>query len=188
MIYRDKTNVSTKYLTDYVGYFTFVKNWAVEHGTKPTSMQDAERILEEILKLKVNYTVVDVEKQTVELPKPTGKYVSLLKGETVKARIATENKYFKFNEEDGVKSFNKREYLSNLPKIKLYEICKECGLTKYRKLSSWSVISELLKHPDIDTIIYRLLEHDRRFKIEDEDLEHIKAGRFVIKTRPPVDC
>lgn len=187
MIYKDKTNVSTKYLQDYVGYFTFLKNWTVKYDSKPTSMQDAEMIFEEILKLKVNYTTIDVENQTLKVPKPTGKYVSVLKAETEKARIATENKYFKFDEEDGMKTFNKRDYLSNIPRYKLYEICKQCGLKGYRKLALWSVISELLKHPDINNIIYRLLERDRYYKIAQEDLEHIKAGRFKIKAKTPMD-
>lgn len=186
-INQEKTNVSTKYLQDYVGYFTFFKNWSVRYGSKPTSMQDAEMILEEILKLKLNYTTVDIENQIIEIPKPTGKYISVLKSETEKARIATENKYFKFDEEDGMKTFSKRDYLSSIPKTKLYEICKECGLKGYKKLAMWSVISTLLRHPDINTIIYRLLERDRHYKIAEEDLAHIKAGRFKIKARTPAD-
>ncbi len=187
LICKDKTNVSTKYLQDYVGFFTFVKNWTVEHGVKPTSSKDAEMIFIEILKLKANYTTFDIENKTIDLPKTTGKYVSILKAETEAARIATENKFFKFNEEDGVKTFNKREYLSSIPKSKLYDICKECKFTGYRKLSAWSVISQLLKHPDINSIIYRLLESDRKNKIADEDLEYIKAGQFKIKAKTPVD-
>ncbi|GCD11508.1 hypothetical protein Ctaglu_31310 [Clostridium tagluense] len=42
----------------------------------------------------------------------------LLKSETEKARIATVNKYLKFDEEDGVKPFNKREYLLDQPIVK----------------------------------------------------------------------
>lgn len=187
LIYRNKINVSTKYLQDYVGFFTFVKNWTVDHGGKPTSFKDAEMIFEQILKLKVNYTTLDVKKQTVDLPKTTGKYVSILKSETEAARKATENKYFKFNEEDGFKTFNKREYLANIPKTRLYEICKECKLTGYRKLSSWSVISTLLKHPDINAIIYRLLENDGKNRISEEDMAYLKAGHFKIKAKDPTD-
>lgn len=92
------------------------------------------------------------------------------------------NKYFKFDEEDGVKTFNKREFLSDIPITKFYAICKECGLTGYRKLSRWSVISMLMKHPDIDSIIYRLLQEDRHYKIAEEDLLAIADGKFAIKT------
>ena len=180
-IYAEKTNVSTKYLKDYVGCFTYIKNWTVAHGHYPSSSKDAETIFEDILKLKVNYTLVDVENQQVDLPKPSGKYVSILQKETEKAREASANKYFKFDEEDGVKTFNKRDYLSDIPVVKFYAICKECGLTGYRKLSRWSVISMLMKHPDIDHIIYRLLQEDRHYKIAEEDLIAIADGKFAIK-------
>ena len=180
-IYAGKTNVSTKYLKDYVGYFTYIKNWTITHGHYPSSSKDAEMIFEDILKLKVNYTVVDIENQQVDLPKPSGRYVSALKKETEKAREASTNKYFKFDEEDGVKTFNKRDYLSDIPVTKFYAICKECGLTGYRKLSRWSVISELLKRPDIGSIIYRLLQEDRHYKIAEEDLLAIADGKFAIK-------
>lgn len=104
------------------------------------------------------------------MPKLTGKYISLLKEETKKACIATSNKYFKFGEEDGVKTFNKREYLLDQPRSKLFEIVKECKMKQYRKLALWSLASAILKQPNIDEIIYRLLESDRHYKIYDEDL------------------
>ena len=182
LIYANKTNVSTKYLQDYVGYFTYVKNWTVKHGHYPSSGKDAVNIFEEILKAKVNYTVVDVKNQTVDLAKPSGKYVSILQKETEKARAASMNKYFKFDEEDGLKTFNKREYLSDLPKNKFYAICKACGMIGYRKLARWSVITELMKRPDIDDIIYRLLQEDRHHKIAEEDMLAISKGKFTVKT------
>ena len=180
-IYAERTNVSTKYLSDYVGYFTYIKNWTVKNGHYPSSAKDAEMIFEEILKLKVNYTVLDIQNQTVDLPKPSGKYVSILKQETEKARAASANKYFKFDEEDGIKTFNKREYLLDIAETKFYAICKACGMTGYRKLSRWSVATELLKRPDIEHIIYQLLQEDRHYKIAEEDLAAIKDGRFVMR-------
>ncbi len=189
MINGDKINVSTKYLQDYIGYFTYVKNWTVDHGHYPSSTKDAELIFLDILKLRENYTIQDVKNQPVNLQKPSGRYVSQLKAETKKAREATGNKYFKFDEEDGFKNFDRRAYLFDLPKYQLFEICKECGLKKYKSISRWSVISQLLERPDIDMIIYRLLGEGRHYDISDEDLEEIKAGHFKIKVkeRPPAD-
>ena len=180
-IYTERTNVSTKYLSDYVGYFTYIKNWTVKHGHYPSSAKDAEMIFEDILKLKVNYTMLDVQAQTVDLPRPSGKYVSVLKQETEKARTASSNKYFKFDEEDGIKTFNKRDYLLDIPATKFYAICKTCGLTNYRKRARWSVVTELLKRPDIEHIIYQLLQEDRHYKIAEEDLAAIKDGSFVMR-------
>ena len=175
----EKTNVSTKYLQDYIGYFAYIRNWRVRNGRYPNSLKDAESIFIEILKTKSNYTSTEVVAQQLELPKPTSRYVTLLKAETEKARQATANKYFKFGEEDGVKTFNKREYLLDQPKYKLYEIAKECGLKKYRQLALWSLVSAILQQPNINDIIYKLLQEDRHYKIDEEDLALMKAGQYI---------
>ena len=188
MLYVEMNNVSTKFLPDYIGYFTYVYSWKTDHGHFPSAEKDAEQIFVDILKLRENYTVNDVKNQTISLPKPTGRYIAQLKTETKKARVASGNKYFKFDEEDGFKNFDKRSYLFDLPKTRLFAICKECGLKKYKNLSKWSVISQLLKHPEIDMIIYRLLGERRYYDIADEDLAEIKAGHFRIKVkRAPTD-
>lgn len=174
------TNVSTKYLQDYIGFFTYIRNWRVEHGRYPNSQKDAEEIFIHILKSKTNLKTSDVKESTLELPKPSLRYVTLLNEETKKARKASSSKYFKFNPEDGVISFNKREYLLDQPDTKLYAIAKECGFTKYKKLSRWSLVSMILKAPDIDAIIYRLLEADRGKKIDDEDIEALKSKKYKI--------
>lgn len=178
-VYGKHKNVATKYLQDYVGFFTYIRNWRVEHGRYPNSQKDTESIFIEILRSKVNYTITDVEAQELDLPKPTSRYVTILKEETEKARKATANKYFKFGEEDGVKTFNKREYLLDQPKSKLYAIAKECGLKKYRQLALWSLVSTILQQPNINDIIYRLLAEDRHYKIDDEDLEAIGVGKYI---------
>lgn len=106
------------------------------------------------------------------------RYVTLLAQNTRKARIVSNNKYFKFNEEDGVRTFNKREYLSDQPKNKLYEICKECKLTKYRKLALYSLVSLILKQPNIEDIIFKLISKDQHIKISQEDIDAMEAERF----------
>lgn len=174
----EMTNVSTKYLQDYIGYFTYIRNWRVTNGHYPTSTKDAEALFIEILKCQVNYTTTEIKAEVLDLPKPTGRYVALLKEETEKARIATSNKYFKFDEEDGVKSFNKREYLFHQPKYKLHNICKDCKVKHYKQLSLWTIVSEILKQPNIDDIIYNLIQNDRHYKISEEDLEAIRDSKF----------
>lgn len=173
------TNVSTKYLSDYIGFFTYIRNWRVKYGKYPNSRKDTEAIFTEILKAKVNYTITEVDSRELDLPKPTNRYVNLLKEETERARQATANRYFKFGEEDGAKTFNKREYLLNQPEYKLFEIAREAKIKGYRKLAKWSLISAILKQPNINDIIYRLLESDRHYKIDEEDLEAIRALRYA---------
>lgn len=179
-IYSDMKNVSTKYLQDYIGFFTYIRNWSIAHGRYPASRKDTEEIFLEILKSKVNYTTADVKAQELDLPKPSSRYIKLLEEETRKARAATANRYFKFNEEDGVISFNKREYLLDLPKTKLYAIAKECKLTRYKQIAVWSLVSKLLEQPNISDIIYRLLLEDRHIKIDEEDLQTMKENHFKI--------
>ncbi|MBE6114370.1 MAG: IS1 family transposase [Erysipelotrichaceae bacterium] len=174
-INHEMTNVSTKYLQDYIGFFTYIRNWRVKHGHYPNSAKDTESIFIEILKTKVNYTSIEIENTQLELPKPTGRYMQLLKSETEKAREATKNRYFKFGEEDGVKAFNKREYLLDLSRNKLYAIAKECGMKRYRQLSIWSLVSAIMKQDNIDQIIYKLLAEDRHYKIDQEDLEAMSS-------------
>lgn len=98
-IYRDMTNVGTKYLQDYIGFYTFMRNWRVKNGHYPSSKSDAENIFIDILKAKKNYTIADVREEILTLPKPSNRYITLLKAETEKARKATSNKYFKFDED-----------------------------------------------------------------------------------------
>lgn len=176
----EMTNVSTKYLKYYIQFFAFRRNWRVLHGHYPSSTKDAEEIFIDILKLKINYTTSMINDQELELPKPTERYNQLLKSETMKARAATKNKYFKFNEEDGVLKFNRREYLNNLPKSKLHSICKECKLTHYKSLAHYCLVSLILKQPNIEDIIYKLLERDRNYKMDEEDRQAIADGKYIL--------
>ena len=41
----------------------------------------------------------------------------------------------------------------------------------------WTLVSEILKQPNINDILYKLLANDRQYKIDEEDLEAIKVGR-----------
>lgn len=177
-IYGDMTNMSTKYLQDYIGFFTYIRNWRVTNGHYPSSKKDTEQIFIDMLKTRVEYTVSDVKKKELTLPKPSTRYIALLKAETEKIRIATSNKYFKFDEEDGVKTFNKREFLHDQPKSKLYAICKAHGMKKYKKLALYSLVSAILKLDDIDKIVYELIVSDRHYDIAEEDLEAIKSNAF----------
>lgn len=180
-------NVSTKYLEDYIGFFNYIQNWEADHGVHPSSEKDAEEIFADVLKGRQRYTLSDVKKRTLSLQKPTGRYVSQLKKETKKARLATGNEHFKFDEEDGFKNFDKREYLSDIPKTKLYAICRECKLRGYTSMSRWTIVCNLMKHPDIETIIYRVLNKDRYYQIAEEDLKSIKDSEFKTKAKAPAD-
>lgn len=170
-------NVGTKHLQDYIGFFTYIRNWRVDKGHYPTSSKDAEDIFIEILKSKVNYVVKEIREKELDLPKPSSRYMTLLKQETETARKTTKNKYFKFNEEDGVISFNKREFLTAQPKFVITQLCKDLKIKGYTKLPNYSRITYILKQPNIKEIIYKLIADRHTADIEEEDLLAIKAGR-----------
>ncbi|WP_064612582.1 IS1/IS1595 family N-terminal zinc-binding domain-containing protein [Streptobacillus moniliformis] len=161
----NKTNVSTKYLNVYISFFNYIRNYRIRIGHYPNTKKDIEKIFVEILTQKVNYTINDVNNQKLELPKPTGKYIKLLKEETKKIQLITSYN-FKFNDEDNVSNFNKREYLLNIPKYKLYNLAKHYKILKYKKLAKWCLASLLLKQNDIDTMIYKIMLKDRIVKVE----------------------
>lgn len=155
----NKTNVSTKYLNDYILFFNYLRNYKVRNGNYPSSKKDVEKIFIEILTQKVNYTI----NEQLDLPKPTGKYMAMLKEETKKLQILTNNT-FTFNDEDNVATSNKREILLNIPKYKLYELAKYYKIQKYKKLAKWCLASLLLKQSDIDTMLYKVMLKDRVVK------------------------
>ena len=159
----NKTNVSTKYLNDYILFFNYIRNYKVRNGNYPSSKKDVEKIFIEILTQKVNYTINDINNKQLYLPKPTGKYMAMLKEETEKLKILTNNT-FTFNDEDNVATFNKREILFNIPKYKLYELAKHYKIKKYKKLAKWCLASLLLKQSDIDNLLYKVILKDRIIK------------------------
>jgi len=137
----------------------------VRNGNYPSSKKDVEKIFIEILTQKVNYTINDINNKQLDLPKPIGKYMTMLKEETKKLKILTNNA-FTFNDEDNVDTFNKREILLNIAKYKLYELAKHYKIKKYKKLAKWCLASLLLKQSDIDTMLYKIMLKNRAVKEE----------------------
>lgn len=168
--------VSTKYLEDYIGFYTYLRNWKVSNGHYPSSLTDAESIFIDILKGKTNYTNKDLKEAEITLPKASDKYMTLLKEKTERMRTLTKNPYFKYDEEDNVVSFNKRKFLEDIPLYKLNELCKKYRIpSKYVK---YSKISELLTKPHIDDDILLLISEHRHYDISEEDLEVIKSKKY----------
>lgn len=159
-------NVSTKYLSDYVGFFTYIRNWRVTNGYYPSSLQDAESIFIEILKGKSNYTIKEQKETKLEIKKPSDKYIKLLEEKTKQIRANTKNPYFKYDNEDNVIGFDKRKYLEDLPKYKLEKLCSIYKIP--HKWAKYCKISELLKQADLDTEIENLIIEYRHYLKDDE--------------------
>lgn len=180
MIEKKMTNVATKYLPDYMGFFAFRRNWKVEYGRSPANKRDAEAILEMLLLQKVNFTRSELEQVQIDLPKPSGRAAQILKEKTEAARKLTANRYFKYDEED-VPSFNKREILLDAPRSRLTEIAKERKIKDHTKMTQWGLAAAIAKLDDSDEIILDLITRDRHYEIADEDIKYLQSLRFKAK-------
>lgn len=178
LIEKQMTNVSTKYLADYIGFFSYRRNWRVSRGHYPKANKDAEEIFVELLQQKVNYTIPEQQATTLTLPKPSGRYVQILKERTETARQITKNQYFKFDEEDNVTGFNVRQILLDAPESKLRGIGKSHKIKGYTKLGAWTLATTIAKLPDIDEIIVGLITADRHYMISDEDVKFIQSQKY----------
>jgi len=169
-------SVSTKYLSDYVGAYTYLHNWKINNGYAPASNTDAETILIELLRGKTTYTAKDVENADIDFPKASGQYMAALKAKTEEIRKLTKNKYFKFEKEDNVYSFDKRKFLEDISKVKLQKLCR-----KYKIPNGWSKyskISQLMKQEAIWDDILALINENKRNPISEEDLKAIEAEKY----------
>ncbi len=175
---RQMTNVTTKYLPLYLAFCSYRHNWKTAHGEAPVSKEAADSILGELVALKVNLTRAQLDTVTLDLPKPSGRYIQLLKEQTAKARQITQNKYFKFDEED-LPCFKKRRILLDAPHAKLVELAKARKIKGYTKMGQWGLAAALLKEPDTDNIIMDLITKDRHYEIAEEDLKRLQDLRYL---------
>ena len=180
MIEKKMTNVATKYLPDYMGFFTFRRNWRVEHGHSPANRRDAENILELLLTKRVNLTRPELERVQLDLPKPSGRAAQILKEKTETARKLTANRYFKYDEED-VPSFNTREILLDAPRSRLTEIAKAHKIKGHTKLTQWGLAAAIAKLDDVDEIVMDLITRDRHYQVAEEDVKYLQSLRFQRK-------
>ena len=194
MINIGMTNVSTKYLDRYISFYVFLHNWKVDHGDKyPSSTREAEEILIYILQNAGNskFTLKDLQETVLTLPKPTSKYIDLLAAMTSEARKEFNNKYLKFNEEDRVYNFKKREYLLDCPRSHLEAVARTHGIPySHHSVPTWNLVNNLLKCDDIDLIIVRLLLLEKKIHIDQEDsdlLEYFRLEPERLEYDAPLD-
>lgn len=177
MVERKMTNVATKYLPDYMGFFAYRRNWRVSHGHSPANRADAETILCDLLTRRVNLTRPELEEIKLDLPKPSGRAVQILKEKTEKARKVTRNKYFKYSPED-IPSFNTREILLDAPRSHLTEIAKAHKIKGHTKMTQWGIAAAIAKLDDIDEIIVELVTKNRAYMIDEEDVKYLQSLQF----------
>lgn len=174
-----RRNVSTKYLQDYVGFYTYMRNWSITNGHEPRSHKDAEAILVEILRGKTTYTTADLKSADMPSHKASDKYMALLREYTETMRKKTKNPYFKYDAEDNVASFNKKEYLLDQPDYKIRRLC-----SKYKIPQRWAryqKVCALLRQPNIVDDIMDLIQEDRWYDISEEDRKYLGDRMFFFE-------
>lgn len=173
------TGVGTKHLPSYVSAYTFIYNWKTDYSTTLASIKDAETVLINLLKTKSAFTLNDLENRDFFIaPTPTGRYLALLDKETRAIRRETDNKFFKFDEEDRVVSFDKKKYIRETPVGKLRPIGKQYKIKGYTRMSHWQLYNEIIKLKDLDKIVYQLIAQDKVFSIYAEDIRYMADNRI----------
>lgn len=170
------TGVSTRHLPEYIGAYTFMYNWRHDHKTTLSSEKDAEILLTELVKNKKAFTLQDLKSKDFFIaPKPTGRYMQLLDKATREMRRVTDNKFFKFDEEDRVISFDTRKYIKDTPAGKLRPIAKEYGIKRYTRMTHWQLYSAIMELPKetIGEIVRKLIAQDKVFNIYADDISYI---------------
>lgn len=182
MIEKKMTNVSSKYLPMYMDFFAFRKNWRVQHGRNPANRHDAEEILKQLVMQKTNSTIKQITTTKMPISKISGRAMQILKEKTEIARQHTQNKFFKFDAEQ-VPNFNSRMILLYAPKKKLRDIAKEHKIKGYSTRSQTELIGDIVRLPDIQTILIDLLTSDRKYEIAQEDIDYLNSLRFTNKDK-----
>ena len=175
---RETRGIATRYLPMYVGAYTFMYNWRHTHNTQLSSLVDAEQILVELIKNKSSFTLKDErELDFFVAPKPTGRYLQLLDKKTREMRRLTDNKFFKFDEEDRVISFDQRKFLKETTYGQLQPFGKKYKIKGYTSMSHWQLYSAIMKLPkkDIGDIVCELIAKNKTYSIYEEDIKYIVA-------------
>lgn len=181
---KETTGVATKNLPAYVDAFTFLYNWRHDHKTTLSSMKDAETLLIELIKNKTAFTLNDLNSRDFFVaPKPTGRYLALLDKATKEMRRRTDNKFFKFDEEDRVVSFDHRKYIKETPVGKLRPFGKKYGIKGYTRMEHWALYSAIMNLPkkDIGDIVCELIANDKAYSIYAEDVKYINDHKIPDK-------
>jgi len=150
--------VSTKHLQAWVSFYNYRNNFRIDHGYSPSTYDDAEVILIELLKLRKPITVQDIKDKTDKTKKQSPRYTKKFIAATVAARIKSNNPYIKFAEEDGIWIVDKKRSLNLLPEYKRRELAKALKIKPFSPsaVSSADLKKKLLAHPGLEDALYVL--------------------------------
>lgn len=163
-IVSNKKNITSQYLNDYVGTYTYLKNYQLENNITSFSLKDAEDILIRLCRytkeIKHSPTKDEIMAQDITLlPKPDYKKLKQAQRENIKNAI--DNQYIKNskcqqgdkNKNDIEYSFDSRKFLNQIGIIRINQLVKQYDLY-HKGMNKKQKIDVLLKLPNIEDIIY----------------------------------
>lgn len=158
-IIQDKRNIAIEYLKDYIGAYTYLKNYRSSRSISTFNRKDAENILVELCALtkknKHTPTKEEIMSQTInDLPRPTLKVIKQAQAKMTKIREVvvqgekkdTEDRSAYEGDENAQFVFNKRKFLNSIGTIRLNELTKRYnlyheGMNKRQKINALSELS-----------------------------------------------
>ncbi len=104
-------------------------------------------------------------------------YLALLDKKTREMRRKTDNRFFKFDEEDRVVSFDSRKYIKETPVCKLRPFGKKYGIKGYSRMSQWRLYTSIMTLPKdaIKEIVEELIAQDKVYNIHSEDIKFLES-------------
>lgn len=138
--------VSSKFLPLYVAWFQYVHNKQIDDGVKMSSKKMAEAILLDAISTRKNITSAelrDMGERPLSFPVASRSYMIELNKKTEMMKKATGDKWFQFNEEDGLNTFNIRKIMRDMPMTNLKDIARSYRIKYASKMSRSELISNL---------------------------------------------
>ena len=145
--------VSTKYLPYYLAWFEYLHNRRIDAGHRIASRADAQDILIEAIRTRVNLTTSQIEairKDPIPLPRVSSRYFHLLRENTDMIRAISDDAEFYFISEDGVQNFNRQDIAMALTDAELKTLAKKLEIKGWGAMSRTALIRAILAHPSVD--------------------------------------
>lgn len=143
---KSTAGVSSKFLPLYVAWFQYLHNKKIDGGAKMVSKKMAESILIDAISTRKSITKEELEemgRKPLSFPTASRSYMLELNRKTEMMKKATGDKWFQFNEEDGLNTFNIRKIMREMPVSNLKTIARSYRIKYASKMSRTELVSML---------------------------------------------
>ena len=172
-----KFNVCSKFLSDYLGFYSFIHNWTIDHnGVVPSSNADATEILLLILKQQKPFTWQAINDTELKLPQPNRRFLKMLAEKTFAGRQALGSPFLKFNEEEGASPLQQRKFLCSLGEKELRKVCRANHIIGYSNFSIGGMAISILRLKNADAVIANLISELRPNNLGDAEDAALEAA------------